>query len=153
MHSLSFGPRKNQPKWVFLHLPESVQSHSPDSKLEKVWKSGQWMTVETMYLFFSECCLARAAGLLLKWVCTKTRVFRTSVQLPPRRPMNWHELCPPRIYKRQYTPASWIFCWWPKFPKNLWLYRLTINHFSWLIMLIKCLDSIVALSVIQWKST
>lgn len=92
--------------------------------LKKVWKSGQWMTVETMHFFFSKCCLARAAGLLLKWVCTKTRVFRTSVQLPPRRPMNWHELCPPRIYKRQYTPASWIFCWWPKFPKNLWLHRL-----------------------------
>ena len=70
MHALSFGPRKNQPKWVFLHLPESVHSHAPDSKLEKVWKSGQWTTVESMYFCFSECCLPRAAGLLLTWVCT-----------------------------------------------------------------------------------
>lgn len=152
MHSLSFRPRKNQPKWVFLHLPESVQSHSPDRELKKGMKKWSMNDSWNYVIFLLKCCLARAAGLLLKWVCTKTRVFRTSVQLPPRRPMNWHQLCPPRIYKRQYTPASWIFCWWPKFPKNLWLYRLE-NHVSWLIMLIKCLDSIVALSVIHWNST
>ncbi len=65
-------------------------------------------------------------------VQSETRVFRTSVQLRPRQPMNWHELCPPRIYSmRQNNPASWIWLIKEdlrkdrrlKFPKNSWLYR------------------------------